>query len=352
MATRKSVDESDGATTAGPKPTLQTELPWHVEALRRLLAGAERLPHALLLLGPPGIGKSHFAQALGAALLCESPLPDRRACGRCDACGWVAADTHPDLRRLSPRTDDEGKVSREIRIEQVRALADFLVVGAHRGGRRVVLIDPAEAMNAVTDNALLKTLEEPGDGLVFVLVSSRPDGIPPTIRSRCQVRAIAPPAPEAAGAWVQARTGCSSAEASSWLAMAGGAPLNAVGFAEPAQAAAYRTMLEAIARLPDTSSVAAADALQPWHGRQWLPLLQRWLMDLGRCGAGAEPRYFPAQSARLTELAARIDPPALAEAGRGLAAQYRQVEHPLNPRLFCEEAIEVYLGAFTPAAAR
>ena len=352
MVTTKIAHEREETPGPAGLPTLQPEMPWHVETLQRLLAGSERLPHALLLLGTPGIGKSRFAQALGAALLCESPLPDRRACGRCDACGWVAADTHPDLRRLSRVIDEDGKQAREFKIEQVRALADFLVVGAHRGGRRVVLIDPADAMNMVTDNALLKSLEEPGDGLMFVLVTSRPDAIPPTIRSRCQVRVIEGPALEEASAWVQGQTGCSPAEAGTWLAIAGGAPLNAIGFAEPAQSAAHRTMLEAISRLPDTSPVAAADALQPWHGRQWLPLLQRWLMDLARCSAGAEPRYFPAQSARLVELAARIDPPALAEAGRGLAAQYRHVEHPLNPRLFCEESLEVYLGAFGPAGTR
>jgi DNA polymerase-3 subunit delta' len=351
MASKKLGDEREETPGSGGKPALQTEMPWHVEPLQALLAGGDRLPHALLLLGTPGIGKSRFAGALAAALLCETPMPDRRACGRCDACGWVAADTHPDLRRLSLLIDEkDGKQAREIKVEQVRELAEFLVVGAHRGGRRVVLIDPADAMNMVTDNAMLKSLEEPGDGLVFLLVTSRPDAIPPTIRSRCQVRVIEGPALEAASAWVQGQTGCSPAEAGTWLGMAGGAPLFAAAFAEPALAAAHRTMLEAISRLPDTSTVAAADALQPWQGRQWLPLLQRWLMDLARCSAGAEPRYFPAQSARLAELAARTDPAALAEAGRGLAAQYRHVEHPLNPRLFCEESLEVYLGAFGPAA--
>jgi DNA polymerase-3 subunit delta' len=345
-------DARSDTIAPGPRSPLQQEMPWHIDALRTLLERSDRLPHALLLLGLPGIGKSRFALALGAALLCEAPRPDRRACGRCDACGWVAADTHPDLRRLSLEVDDDGKQAREIKVEQARALTQFLMVGGHRGGRRVVLIDPADAMNTVTDNALLKTLEEPGDGVVFVLVTSRPDAIPPTVRSRCQLGVLDAPPWEAASDWVRRQAGCSPAEAATWLAMAGGAPLHAVGFAEPSQAAAHRTMLEAISRLPDTSPVAAADALQPWHGRSWLPMLQRWLIDLARCSAGAGPRYFPAQSARLSELAARIELPGLVEASRGLAAQYRFVEHPLNARLFCEESLEVYLRAFRPAAAR
>jgi DNA polymerase-3 subunit delta' len=310
------------------------------------------MPHALLLLGTPGIGKTRYLHALAAALLCESPAADRRACGRCDACGWVGAGTHPDLRVLTYPVDEDGKVGKEIKVDQVRALSEFLVVSGHRGGRRVVLIDPADAMNAITANTLLKTLEEPGDGLVFVLASSRPDAIPATIRSRCQVRVLEGPGMEVASAWVQGETGCTPHDAGSWLAMAGGAPLHATQFAEPGRAAAHRATLEAIASLPETPAEVAADVLQRVDARQWLPVMQRWLMDIGRCGTGAEPRYFPALDARLAELAKRTDPAALAEAGRGLAAQYRFVEHPLNPRLFCEASIECYLGAFgAPAPA-
>jgi DNA polymerase-3 subunit delta' len=324
----------------------ELELPWHAEALRAELSRLDQLPHALLLLGTPGIGKTRYARALAAALLCEAPQPDGRACGACDACGWVAAGTHPDLRTLAPAVDDDGKSAREIKVEQVRALGEFLNVGGHRGGRRVVLIDPADAMNTVTANALLKTLEEPGDGLAFVLVSSRPDAIAATIRSRCQVRVLEGPGLDAASAWVQGQTGCSPQEAGTWLAMAGGAPLHATRFAEPGQAAAHRAMLEAVAGLPETGPEAAADALQRADARLWLPLLQRWLMDVGRCRSGAGPRYFPSHAHRLAELARRADEAGIAQAGRGLAAQYRHVEHPLNPRLFCEASIECYLGAF------
>jgi DNA polymerase-3 subunit delta' len=102
---------------------IEQELPWHAEMLRAELARLDSLPHALLLLGTPGIGKSRYARALAAALLCESPAPDGRACGQCDACGWSGAGTHPDLRVLSLPVDDEGKVGREIKVDQVRALA-------------------------------------------------------------------------------------------------------------------------------------------------------------------------------------------------------------------------------------
>jgi len=329
---------------------IDMELPWHVDTLTRVLAQRDRLPHALLLLGEAGIGKSRYAQALAAALLCESPAADGRACGRCDACGWVRAGTHPDLRVLTLPVDEDGKVGREIRIEQLRALAEFLNVGGHRGGRRVVLVDPADAMNTVTSNALLKTLEEPGEGLVFVLVSGRPDAIAPTVRSRCQAGVLGAPSPDAALAWVRERTGSGPDEARTWLAMAGGAPLHATRFAEPGQAAAHRAVLEAIAALPETSPEAAADALQRVEARLWMPLMQRWLTDVGRCLVGAGPRYFPAHGPRLEALARRADATGVARAGRALAGQSRLVEHPLNPRLFCEASIQCYLDAFrTPS---
>jgi DNA polymerase III subunit delta' len=324
----------------------QKELPWHSVLLAEILAARDRMPHAWLLTGLHGIGKSRFALALANALLCESPAPNGLACGRCDACGWFGAGNHPDFRLLEPLTDEQGKTSKDIRIDQVRALAEFVNVSGHRGRSRPVIIDPADALNVPAANALLKTLEEPADGVVFLLVSSRSDALPATIRSRCRVMHLDTPPLQQALAWLQGETGSSSGEGADWLAMAGGSPLRAAGFAEPAQATAYRSMLEAIVRLPDTPSVAVADALQRWEARQWLPVLQRWVMDLMRTAAGAEPRYFPAQAPRLSELARRTTVDALARSGRHLAVQFRQVEHPLNPRLFCEESLEAYLDAY------
>ena len=323
--------------------------PWLEPNHRQLLSQCRTLPHALLLSGPPGIGKSELAQRFANALLCEQPRPDGDACGECLACGWFGQSSHPDFRLLAPGSDDEeGKerASRDIRIAQVRGLADFLAVGAHRGGRKVVLIDPADAMNVPAANALLKTLEEPLGNTVFLLVSSRADALPATIRSRCVSVQIALPSPAAATQWLAEQTGADAGEVAGWLAAAGGAPLRARALAEPAQAAAYRLILQAVARIPDNSGIQAAEAVASVPPKAWVPLLQAWVTDLGRVAAGGRPRRFPDQYERLARLARATTLPRIAAYAQWLHLQGAAVEHPLNPRLYCEDTLLRYRALF------
>src|SRR4051812_14926392 len=147
---------------------------WHDQALKDILGRAGTLPHALLLQGPAGTGVAEFAVVLAQCLLCESPGPGGAACGHCSGCNWYQLGNHPDFRLVQPdsyadeEADAEGsdkksteKKSNQIRIDQVRALQDFLSVGTHRAGRRVLVLHPADTMNEATQNALLKSLEEP-----------------------------------------------------------------------------------------------------------------------------------------------------------------------------------------------
>ncbi len=325
--------------------------PWLDASWRALLAQRDRTHHALLVHGPAGIGKSDFAAELARAWLCESPAADGSACGGCASCGWIAHDNHPDLRVLAPLAEepDDGEGaprsgraparSTDIRIDQVRALERFIGVGGHRGGCKVVRIDPADAMNVAAANALLKTLEEPGTGTRFLLVTHRPDALAATIRSRCLAIALSLPMPEVAVDWLVAQTGADRTQAASWLAAAGGAPLRARAFADPATVSTHRLLVETFSSLPETSVVRAADTLAGIEPSLWIGTLQSWIADLQRCCAGAEPRFFPDRAARLRSLSRATTLRALDRLASEIATLARAVDHPLNPRLMIEDAL-------------
>ena len=337
---------------------MNLEPDWLQPQLTALLAGRATLHHALLVTGPPGIGKEWLARKLGAALVCESPGSDGRACGACPSCRWTAAGSHPDLRIVRPDADepDSGetepsasrsgaKPSRDIRIEQIRALAGFAETASHRGGRKAVLIVPADAMNLAAANALLKTLEEPHPGTHFILVTSRPERVGPTVRSRCRKLQLRPPEPLIAQAWVAQATGADATRAQAWLALAAGAPLRAVELAQGEGGRALESLIELIGGLPG-DALAAAESMAEHEPRVWAPALHAWSIDLARCAAGAAPARFPRQSKRLQELARRIDRDALLSFESWLAGLARVVTHPLSAQLLAEDALLRYQSVF------
>ncbi len=215
--------EEAGPTGRPLDPADYEALPWHADTWRRLMEARARLPHALLLQGQEGLGKGMFALRLARALLCERPT-DQGACGGCHGCHLADAGNHPDLLRV---TLEEERTA--ITVEQIRSLGDFLGLTPHSAPHKVVLVMPAELMNLNAANALLKLLEEPPLGSVFILVSSRPGRLPATIRSRCAKVAFRAPAASVARPWLAARIGRADDEA---LAAAGGAPLLAARLAQ------------------------------------------------------------------------------------------------------------------------
>jgi len=337
---------------------------WTRPVFERLLATRERAHHALLIVGPAGIGKTALAMELARSRLCEQPLEGGGACGRCNACQWFDAGNHPDFRLVTPAASEErgddgdateaatrapavksgkgAKPSREIRIDQIRALDGFLDVSAHRGGQRVIVVEPADAMNVTAANALLKRLEEPPARTGFILVASRPAALPATVRSRCQRVSLPLPAPDVAAAWLVRETGAAAAQAALWLAAAGGAPLLALRFASDDEASAHRRIVDAFAALPETGIVATADALTGVEPLAWAGAAQTWAADLARVRAGAEPRRHVDRLERLRGLAGRTSLARLAVLERRLRALQREAGHPLNPRLLLEDVLLEY----------
>lgn len=306
--------------------------PWNELLFESLKARAERFPHALLIHGPRGTGKLALAEHTAQFLLCEDP--SRRPCGRCEGCRWFAAGSHPDFRRLEPEAlakepagdPDEAaetpakraKPSIQIRIEQVRELDGFLNVGSHRGRLRVALVHPAEDLNPNAANALLKGLEEPPAGAVFLLVAHRPAQLLPTIRSRCVPLAVAVPPQAAALRWL---TEQGAANPERWLAYAGGAPLQALDY--QAKADVLDRLLQRPAPVDDRESLEVlADALQ------------KIALDRALSAMGLAPKYQTGTIAR--------DP---VKAREWLAYARTMVErrllsrHPLNPKLFSAEML-------------
>lgn len=202
---------------------MEERLPWHDSQWRRFAAmqASARLPHALLLRGPEGVGKYRFARRMVSALLCERQEFETRPCGDCRGCHLVAADSHPDLHALAP---PEGK--HQIGIDQVRSLIERIGLTPQYGGRKTVIVSPAERMTRAAANTLLKTLEEPPGDALFVLVAHRAGALPATIRSRCQIVDFPVPDADAAGSWL-ARELDSEEAAETALRLAHGAPLHA-----------------------------------------------------------------------------------------------------------------------------
>ena len=187
-----------------------TQYPWLEEAAARLDAMRERLPNAILIHGMPGVGTFELARWFAERLLCESPKADGSPCGKCPGCRMMHANGHPDCRIVvseflanaldlpytPPETSSSSKkLSREIRIHQFRALTDFLTMAPSRGGRRCVLVYPADMVRAEAAASLLKSMEEPPEGVLFLLTADSLAGVLPTIRSRCISFAVAPVSP-------------------------------------------------------------------------------------------------------------------------------------------------------------
>ena len=159
-------------------------LPWQTSQWQLLQQAitSKRIPHALLFIGPEGIGKRVFAKLLSNSLICDNVQDNGFPCGTCNACHLYSGDASPDIRIIEP--EEQGK---QIKIEAIRDLVAQSVLAVKESRYRVFLVYPADAMTNAATNALLKTLEEPVPGTLLILVSSAPDRLPATIKSRCQI---------------------------------------------------------------------------------------------------------------------------------------------------------------------
>jgi DNA polymerase-3 subunit delta' len=313
--------------------------PWITRQTTELLA---QRGHAWLLQGPSGLGQYELALALASAWLCEKPT-EQGACGECPSCHAIAVRTHADLAVLMPETqmmelgwplsekaqadidDKKRKPSKEIRVEAMRDAVEFSQRTDARGRGKAVLVFPAERMNTVTANALLKTLEEPPGDVRFVLATEASHLLLPTIRSRCLAHTMKWPQADEAMTWLKAQ-GVPDAVAQALLRSSGGRPTDVLRQAESGLspdwwAALPKAMLQGDARhLADLSPAQAIDALQ------------KLCHDLVLRQAGADPRFFEASQLPTSQASVTI----LTDWFKRLMQSARSAEHPFNAGLMLE----------------
>jgi DNA polymerase III subunit delta' len=334
--------------------------PWLAPQLAELL---RQRGHAWLLQGAGGLGQCDLGLALVMAWLCEQPVSahnvpvssdaqavsavPQSACGHCPSCHAVQVRTHADLKVLMPEAvalqldwpvdekaqkeidDKKRKASQEIRVEALRGMIEFAQRSNARGRGKAVLIYPAERMNAVTANALLKTLEEPPGDTRFVLITEHPQQLLPTIRSRCLQYTLHWPSPAQALPWLEAQ-GLSSAHAAGALQAAGGRPQLALDMMQPEASG----QLARWAAMPNALKNAQAAFFADWSVGALLDAQQKLCHDLMLKSVGSAPRYF-----EVSALPAPPGPLALSQWWADLAHSVRHKDHPFKPELYVEALV-------------
>ncbi len=355
--------------------------PWLQTQLESLLV---QRGHAWLLTGPSGLGQFELALALARAWLCEQPTP-QGACGHCGSCHAVEVHTHADLCMLMPETltlalgwpldektqDDldskKRKPSKEIKVDAAREAVSFTQFTRSRGNTKVVLVFPAERMNHVTANTLLKTLEEPPGEVRFILATEAAHQLLPTIRSRCLTHTLTWPDAAQALAWLAQETAHADTSAKkpvkvpqagdlqTLLTASGGRPADALAWAQATPAAEAASQWQA---LPQAIVRGDVSALADWTPAQVVDALQKLCHDMLALRVGAAPRFFriedlPARSKAGSGQRAPAAPPAsgsfnapvpaglypLVSWSRELTTLARTVEHPYNPGLMLESLV-------------
>ena len=351
------------------------------------------LPSAVLIHGQSGIGKFEFAIELAKAILCESAVPLSRPCNECEACHWFESANHPDFIALVPEThrkllphgdfdveadsskkskaissDSDGEASekkekKNISIEETRNAIEGLSIGTHRGGSRVILIYPLEMLRSDSANTLLKSLEEPPENTIFILLADRLDRVLPTIRSRC--RLVSAPRPDRSTGleWLRNQMALvpnskfSSAEIESIYDEQGGAPYAVLQslIARHHQddkdeltiaIQASNNLLRAMSQGARIEWLDTAEKTQKARYSTLLSTMQRWTADLLSSAQMGHPRYYPKHEAAIQTLAKQARMPKLLNFWKSLVHARRHENHPLATRIQLEALLSQYQQIF------
>ncbi len=317
--------------------------PWLEDAWQQYLQYLvnERLTHAILVSGPPAIGKLEFCRAYIQRMNCTNPGPQGYPCRVCENCHLTKAGTHPDVRLVNMEEAEGTDRPEQIRVDDIREINRFMALSRQQGRFKIVCINHAHRMNINAANALLKTLEEPPAGSVLLLISHRVEGLPATIRSRCQIWKFAVPDPALALRWLQEK-----AASPAWqdlLGACGGRPLLAwesfdSGLGEM-RAAFYEQLYALMAGRETVTKISSKLRNEdPERITEWL---QAWCTDLIRCCFEEHPKTIenPDLLERLQSLAQQAAPHPLFDCLDQLTESRRIVSTSMNQRLFIENML-------------
>lgn len=318
--------------------------PWIQRQLAYLM---KQSGHAWLLQGASGLGQFELAYALARAWLCESPTT-QGACGHCKSCHSLDVFTHPDFMALLPETvalergwplsetvqkelsDKKRKPSKDIRVEAARDMVVFSQRTASGAKGKVVLVYPAERMNTVTANALLKTLEEPPQDFRFVLATGAGDDLLPTIKSRCLSYRLEYPLHDEAIVWLQSQ-GLNPSDAEILLKASGARPYDALDWIHRGMSA------QMWSQFPQAVLQADMSYFKLLTAPDLIDALQRLCHDLMSLAVGAAPRYF--SPSHLESLTSSLKLHRLSAWSQQLLESAKTAEHPFKLDLMQETLI-------------
>jgi len=312
----------------------------HEEQVSRLKKMLEehRLPHAVLISGPEGVGKRRMAEILSAALLCGR---ENAPCGQCESCRAMQQEKHPDYYLLEP--ESSGKTARSIRIEQLRTMQSEIARLPLLSACRVVLIDEAERMNETAENSLLKTLEEPVGEVYFLLAAHARSALLDTIRSRCMPMNLGMLSSEAIQEALRGR-GVPAAQAEELAMLSDGSLGHAVRLWEKNGLALRDDALSCLEALPHLSEEQIfargkafeemqKDQIMEWLGYQCM--LLRDLLVLYRDG-GSDKIYHRDVRERLLMLLSSFSESRIFRMLSFIRETQRRLQANVNLRLFME----------------
>jgi len=319
------------------------DYPWHQSSWDKFVSARSKnhLPHALLISGTEATGKLDFAKKIVTSLLCTSPI-NNQACQKCNSCKTYQSGANPDYMNIELL---EGK--QQISVDQIRQLTEFISYTRSFEAYRVILLHPVERMNNNAANSLLKSLEEPANNTVIILVSSNLGRIIPTIKSRCQLLVLPSPSKEQAIEWIKQQSASKNPE--ELLEMANGQPLTAINISDEDIQSREELANDLLNICTEQKTVT--DVAKVWEKLDHSALLNwqiNWVQKFIKNKAlGQSPTNKNQQKLDviLSKIENRIASDAQWELYQQLIKQKQYIHTSVNPLLFIENMLLLWLQA-------